>query len=257
MRTDAGEYDCDALIVNADFAGAMRALVPDRLRNRWRDARIERKKMSCSTFMMYLGLEGTYPELAHHTIFLSREYREHLDTIDRDHTLPAQPSLYVHNPSLRDPTLAPPGMSSLYVLVPLTHRHPNVDWSRERSAFRRVVLERLREVGLGDVESRIRTERIMTPADWEHGHGLYKGATFSLAHSLDQMLSLRPHNRFEDLEGVYLVGGGTHPGSGLPVIYQSAKISSRLLAEDLGVGDVWERVRRPSRRWPALSPETA
>ena len=86
--------------------------------------------------------------------------------------------------------------------------------------------------------------------------GLYKGATFSLAHSLDQMLSLRPHNRFEDLEGVYLVGGGTHPGSGLPVIYQSAKITSRLLAEDFGLGAAWKA--RPNRRraWGAMTPET-
>ena len=98
------------------------------------------------------------------------------------------------------------------------------------------MLDRLSAVGIPNLRGRIRAEQVFTPADWEGRMGLYKGATFSLAHSLDQMLSLRPHNRFEDLEGVYLVGGGTHPGSGLPVIYQSAKISSRLLAEDFGHG---------------------
>ena len=106
------------------------------------------------------------------------------------------------------------------------------------------------------MRDRIRVEQSFTPADWESRMGLYKGATFSLAHSLDQMLSLRPHNRFEDLEGVYLVGGGTHPGSGLPVIYQSAKITSRLLAEDFGLGAVLAGSRRiAAARGAAMTPE--
>ena len=107
---------------------------------------------------------------------------------------------------------------------------------------------------------RIRYERVITPADWDTRYEIYRGATFNLAHSLDQMLHLRPHNRFEDLEGVYLVGGGTHPGSGLPVIFESARISSKLLLEDLGVNsDSARRLRSgrtrpwraaPARRWP-------
>jgi phytoene desaturase len=253
--TDRGDYAADALVINADFAGAMRALVPDRLRNRWRDARIERSKMSCSTFMLYLGIEGELPELAHHTILLSQGYREHLDSIERSHVLPEAPALYVHNPSRIDPTLAPPGMSSLYVLVPVTHRSPHVDWDAAAAPFRELVLERLGAVGIPSLRGRIRAEQMFTPADWEGRMGLYKGATFSLAHSLDQMLSLRPHNRFEDLESVYLVGGGTHPGSGLPVIYQSAKISSRLLAEDFGLDAASAQLPRGRRAWGAMAPE--
>ncbi len=86
-----------------------------------------------------------------------------------------------------------------------------------------------------DVESRIVYEQVITPADWDQGYQIHRGATFNLAHNLSQMLHLRPRNRFEDLESVYLVGGGTHPGSGLPVIYESARITSRLLGEDLGL----------------------
>jgi phytoene desaturase len=120
-------------------------------------------------------------------------------------------------------------------LVPVTHEHRNVDWQRERSGFRSVVLSQLAKLGLPHLERRIVTERELTPREWHHDLGIHRGATFNLAHSLDQMLHLRPHNRFEDLDGVYLTGGGTHPGSGLPVIFESARISSRLLAEDLGV----------------------
>lgn len=93
----------------------------------------------------------------------------------------------------------------------------------------------MRQAGYDIDPGRIRYERIITPADWDTRYEIHRGATFNLAHTLDQMLHLRPHNRFEDLDGMYLVGGGTHPGSGLPVIFESARISSRLLLEDLGV----------------------
>ncbi len=239
VHTDRSSYRTDALVINADFANAMRRLVPQRLRRRWSDRRIARTKMSCSTFMLYLGVEGSYPEVAHHTIHLCERYGEHLDSIDRYHVLPVTPSIYVHNPSVVDASLAPRGMSSLYVLVPVTHVHPNIDWSIERGAYRDAVLARLESFGMKDLRKRIRTEAVFTPQDWQQDFDLYKGVTFSLAHTLDQMLSLRPRNRFEDLEGVYLVGGGTHPGSGLPVIFQSARISTQLLAEDFGVSNAW------------------
>jgi phytoene desaturase len=90
-------------------------------------------------------------------------------------------------------------------------------------------------MGIHDLERRIRFEKIITPVDWEHDMQIYRGATFNLAHNMGQMLHNRPRNRFEDLEQVYLVGGGTHPGSGLPVIFESARITSRLLAQDLGL----------------------
>jgi len=97
------------------------------------------------------------------------------------------------------------------------------------------VLKRLAKIGLDDVSSRIRFERMVTPADWDRGHQIHLGSTFNLAHSLSQMLHLRPRNRFEDLDSVFLVGGGTHPGSGLPVIFESARITSRLIGEELGI----------------------
>jgi phytoene desaturase len=252
VRTDAGVYRSDALLLNADFARAMTRLVPDRLRRRWTNDRIEKKKFSCSTFMLYLGIDGRYDDVAHHTIYISKDYERNLDEIERQHVLSDDPSFYVQNASVTDPTLAPRGMSTLYVLVPVTHEHPNVDWSRERDRFRALALSRLSKVGIEDVESRIRYERIVTPRDWDQGFEIHRGATFNLAHNLGQMLHLRPRNRFEDLDGVYLVGGGTHPGSGLPVIFQSALISSRLMMEDLGVRAL---PRAVSRRSP-VEPES-
>jgi phytoene desaturase len=234
VRTRAGYHKADAVIVNADFPHAMTRLIPDHIRRRWTDQKIARKRYSCSTFMMYLGIEGRFDHLDHHTIYMSRDYGRNLEDIEDRHVLSDDPSFYVQNACVTDPSLAPRGMSTLYVLVPVTHQHPNVEWARERERFRSLVLRQLRQVGIDDVERRIRFERVVTPADWEERHHIYRGATFSLTHNLGQMLHLRPRNRFEDLESVYLVGGGTHPGSGLPVIFESARITSRLLLEDLG-----------------------
>ncbi len=233
VRTRSGEIASDAVVVNADFAHAMTTLVPERFRRKWTNTRIAGKKFSCSTFMLYLGIEGRYDHLAHHNIHIAADYRKNLDEIERLHVLSQAPSFYVANPSRTDHTMAPSGHSVLYVLVPVSHQHSNIDWTRQREEYRQIVFRQLRQLGLEDVERRIRFERIITPADWEHTAGIYRGATFNLAHNLGQMLHLRPRNRFEEFDGMYLVGGGTHPGSGLPVIFESARITSRLLLQDL------------------------
>ena len=244
-RTARRTLAADSVVINADFAHAMKRLVPDKLRRKWTDKRIQTKRFSCSTFMLYLGIDGRYDNLSHHTIYLAKDYRKNLHDIEQGHRLSDDPSFYVQNASVTDPTLAPRGMSTLYVLVPVTHEHGNVNWEQEQQRFRSLALRQLEKVGIHDVEQRIQTETMFTPANWNSEFALHRGATFSMAHSLDQMLHLRPNNRFEDLEGVYLVGGGTHPGSGLPVIFESARITSRLLLEDLHVEPQWNTEASP------------
>ncbi|MBC8095215.1 MAG: phytoene desaturase [Akkermansiaceae bacterium] len=234
VRTENATHRADAVMVNADFARAMEKLVPNQLRRRWTNEKLAKKKFSCSTFMMYLGVEGTF-DLPHHTIHIASEYARNLADIEQRHILSDDPSFYVQNACVTDPGLAPTGHSTLYVLAPVTHQHPNVDWSKERSRYRNLLMQQIKKAGYDLDPGRIRYERIITPADWDTRYEIHRGATFNLAHTLDQMLHLRPHNRFEDLNGVYLVGGGTHPGSGLPVIFESARISSRLLLQDLGI----------------------
>ena len=138
------------------------------------------------------------------------------------------------------------------MLLPVTHEANDknggkVDWAKETPRFRELALQQMEKIGIKDVRNRIRTEKIMTPAGWSSEFDLYKGATFSMAHSLKQMLHLRPHNRFEDIDQMYLVGGGTHPGSGLPVIFESARITSRLLLEDLKMEPQWSSFEEPAR----------
>ena len=241
VRTASGEARYDALVINSDFAQTMTKLVPDAIRRRWSDRKIASKKFSCSTFMMYLGIEGDLPDLSHHTIYLAEDYKTNIAEIEAG-MAPANPSFYVQNACVTDPALAPPGHSTLYVLIPVGHRMDGAaEWGpADVARYRAVAMQRLARIGIPDLEKRIRFEKVLTPVDWEHDLQVYRGATFNLAHNLAQMLHFRPRNRFEDLQNVYLVGGGTHPGSGLPVIFESARITSRLMAEDLNLDPNWQ-----------------
>jgi phytoene desaturase len=234
VRTDQARYEVDAIVINADFAHAMQRLVPPELRTRWSDKNLEKKRYSCSTYMMYLGVEGEYPDQMHHTIHISRDYQKNLREIEQEQVLPEDPSIYIQNPCVTDPSLAPAGKSALYVLVPVPHLNPKTPWdAQQRAYYRDVTLRRMEELGFPDIRRRIVYEQVVTPADWRDDFYVYRGATFNLAHNLGQMLHLRPHNKFEELDGVYLVGGGTHPGSGLPVIYESSRITCKQLIPNL------------------------
>ena len=234
-RTAQGVFPSDVSVLNADFAHFMQQRIPDDRRRRWNDAKLERSKYSCSTFMLYLAVEGEY-DVPHHTIYISSDYNRNLREIEDEQVLTYRdPSIYVQNPRATDPTLAPPGHTGLYVLVPTPNCQSAADWAAEAPKFRALALKQMAKIGYHDIESRILWEKQITPQDWRDDYHVFRGATFNLAHGLDQMLHLRPHNRFEDLDGVYLVGGGTHPGSGLPVIFESARITAKLIADDLGL----------------------
>ena len=247
LNSSSGSHRYDQIVVNADATWAMKNLIPDRLRRKWSDRSIDAKKYSCSTFMLYLGVDGEV-DLPHHAIYTSRGYRSNLDDIQGGR-LTEDASTYVHNPSRIDPTLAPEGSSSLYVLVPTPNNAADIDWRVEGIRYREDTLDRLESTfGIDGIRERIRAEKVVTPADWE-SERINIGATFNLAHGLDQMLHRRPQHRLEDVDGVWLVGGGTHPGSGLPVIFLSSEITSELLCRELGVD--------PPSPWTAFGTDPA
>ncbi len=227
-------HAADAVVLNGDFAHAAPKLIPPELRKDWSDAKIEKARYSCSTFMLYLGLDRTLPDLSHHTVLLSEGYRENIAEIEGG-TIPEVPSMYVQNACVTDPTMAPAGHSALYVLVPVPNLIKQPNWPAQAARYREVALDRLKALGLGDIRPHIRYEKIVAPQDWRDDYAVGFGATFNLSHELPQMLYFRPGNRFRDVQGVYLVGGGTHPGSGLPVIYEGARITTGLLSKDLGL----------------------
>jgi phytoene desaturase len=219
----------DHVVLNADFGHAMTHLVPRQHLKKWTPETLERKSFSCSTFMLYLGVDKLY-DIPHHNILFAPDYKKNVDEIARTQTLSEDPSIYVQNACVTDPTLAPEGKSTLYVLVPIANNRSGIDWEREKARYRDKVLDLLEtRGGLADLRKHIVVEQMITPRDWEERYAVYRGATFNLGHSIGQMLYWRPHNHFEEIDSCYLVGGGTHPGSGLPTIYESGRISAGLI----------------------------
>ena len=229
------EVPADDVIINADFAHAMTRLVPPGVLKKYSEPRLRKKEYSCSTFMMYLGINGVCP-MDHHTVIFAKDYKTNVNNIFHRKILSEDMSFYVQNASVTDPSLAPPGKSTLYILVPVPNRTADIDWDKERDTFRARVLDMvIARTPMKDLMSRIETEKIITPQDWDESYDIFFGATFNLSHRMSQLLYLRPHNRFEELRNCYLVGGGTHPGSGLPTIYESARITSNLLSDKYGL----------------------
>jgi phytoene desaturase len=236
VELESGErVMADDVVVNADFGYAATKLMEGGDLKKWSASHLESKGYSCSIFMLYLGVDKLY-EMPHHEIYYAKDYRKNLDDIFHGGVLSDDTSFYVRNASISDPTLAPAGKSALYVLVPVANTRAKIDWAREKKRFRDLVVKKMEErTVMKDLSSHIVAEHVITPDDWESKYNVYVGGVFNLAHSLDQMLAKRPHNQFEELENCYLVGGGTHPGSGLPTIYESGKISAKLIADKHGL----------------------
>ncbi|MCH2161649.1 MAG: phytoene desaturase family protein [Phycisphaerales bacterium] len=234
---DGELHPCDQVVVNADATWAIRNLLPGNLRPRkWSDRDIDRKKYSCSTWMSYLAIDGEL-DIPHHTICFSPDYRKNLHDITHGLTLSDEPSMYFCNPAPIDPTVAPPGKSSLYCLLPTPNCRADIDWAKETPRLHGEMIDQLHRLGVTDIEKRILGSRVITPADWQ-AENIHLGATFNLAHGLGQMLHRRPQHRLQGVDGVWMVGGGTHPGSGLPVIFLASQTTSRMLCEETGLRNV-------------------
>jgi phytoene desaturase len=232
LELENGEkIHCDHVVINADFGHAMSTLFDEKDLRRYKPESLRKRQFSCSTFMMYLGLDRTY-DIEHHTIVFARNYKKNIKAITNGQTDLEDVSMYIRNARKNDTYGAPPGHSALYILVPVANNTSGASWQEYKQIYREKVLQLLRErTPYGDVSQHIQQELIITPEDWERKHSVFLGATFNMAHSWHQMMYLRPHNEFEEFENCYLVGGGTHPGSGLPTIFESARISANLICE--------------------------
>jgi phytoene desaturase len=234
VLADGKEERADVTVVNADFGYAATKLVPPGTLRRWSEKALAKKRFSMSTFMLYLGVKKTY-DLPHHTIVFAKDYIKNVDDIEAGVWPEGNASFYVRNASRNDPTLAPPGCSALYVLVPAPNKRGSVDWPAEQQRLRDYVIAQMKaRLGMSDLEENIVVERAFTPDNWVNDFNVHIGATFNLGHNLGQMLYWRPHNNFEELDNMYLVGG-THPGNGLPTIYESGRISAGMICERFGL----------------------
>ena len=221
----------DKVVVNADFGYAMSKLVEQNLLNKYSSENLKKKRFSCSTFMLYLGVDKKYIA-PHHNIIFAENYRSNLNDI-HEGRLSSDYSFYLQNPCVTDDTLAPKGKSTIYLLVPVPNNRSKIDWIKKEKEFKENLLKTVEtKTPMDDIREHIEIEKTITPYEWEENYNVYIGATFNLAHNLSQMLYFRPHNKFEELENLFLVGGGTHPGSGLPTIYISGLVTAGLISKE-------------------------
>ncbi len=221
---DGGVLRADVVVSNADAAWTYGKLLKPGVRKRWTDRKLARARYSMSLFVWYFGTRRQYPDISHHTILLGPRYRPLIKDIFDNKVLAEDFSLYLHRPTATDPSLAPPGCDAFYVLSPVPHLDSGVDWGRQAEPYRRAIERRLAETLLPGLAGEIVTSRLFTPQDFQDQLLSSKGAAFGLEPILTQSAWFRPHNRSEDVQGLYLVGAGTHPGAGVPGVLSSARI---------------------------------
>ncbi len=226
-------FTADIFIGNADLPYIYKELLPDVKEAR----KLDNKLYTCSTIMFYWGVDREYPQIAHHNVFLGGDYKASFDRIFNDHTLPEVPSFYVHAPARTDPSAAPKGQDTLYVLIPVGHLDARAeqDWDALVDRAREIVFERLaKEMDAKDLRERIKFEIVYQPKMWKDRFNLEKGAAFGLSHNFWQVGYLRPHNRHKKYKNLYFAGASTHPGTGLPIVLLSAKLTTQRILREVG-----------------------
>lgn len=237
VRLANGEFRAaDIVISNADVAWTYLNLIKPEHRRKNNDARIKNMRYSMSLFVSYFGTKRRYLDtnLKHHNIILSARYQELLKEIFNGHTLPADFSLYLHMPTLTDPSLAPKGHEAFYVLSPVPHMGAGIDWESMSEVYEEKIFKFLEENYLPDLRANIVVKHHVDPRYFETRLNSYLGAGFSVQPLLFQSAYFRPHNRSEDISNLYFVGAGTHPGGGVPGVLSSAKLAANLIETDFG-----------------------
>ena len=221
----------DLVVSNADTAWTYKHLVAPEHRRHWTNAKIERGRYSMSLFVWYFGTDRQYPEVPHHMMLLGPRYKELLQDIFKRHKLADDFSLYLHRPTATDPTMAPAGRDTFYVLAPVPHLDSGTDWATHAEPFRSAIQAKLEATVLPGLGQHLTTSFMTTPQDFHDRLLSHKGAAFGLEPLLTQSAWFRPHNRSEDVQGLYMVGASTHPGAGVPGVLMSAKALDSVLPD--------------------------
>lgn len=227
------EQKADVVVSNADVAFTYKNLIDKKYRRKYTDRKIERTKYSMSLFVIYFGTKRKYTDsgLAHHNIILGERYKGLLSDIFHKKELADDFSLYLHMPTITDPSMAPEGHEGFYVLSPVPHLDSGTDWNEMAPKYRDAIIQFLEDNYLPDLNENIVAEHYIDPLHFQDTLNSYKGSAFSVEPILTQSAWFRPHNRSEDVDDLYFVGAGTHPGAGLPGVLSSAKIAENLITE--------------------------
>lgn len=234
VQLEGGEFAAaEVVVANSDLIYSYRELVAPEHRPVYSDAKLGAMDPGGSGMAVMLGVEGTYPQLAHHTKFMPADYRSDLEAMFDTHRVPGDPCIYVCAASRTDDSVAPPGCENLFVLVSAPALDGSIDWEREGPAYAdRLIATLEQRFGLEDLSRRIVVRRIISPADLRHLYNANAGSIYGLGSNSRRAAFLRPPNRDRTVRGLYFAGGATHPGGGLPLVALSGKIVSELVRDD-------------------------
>ena len=230
VRTASGwRGEADAVASNGDVVASY-GLIEGNARGPKQVRSLKRKRYSPSLFVLHFGLEGTFPHIPHHMILFGPRYEGLLGDIYDRGTLARDPALYLHHPTVTDPTMAPEGCSTFYALAPVPHlgRAP-VDWAEQGEAYAETIIDTLEQRLIPDIRARIRTRFHYAPSDFQSDLFAHLGSAFSLEPVLWQSAWFRTHNRDDVIRNLYFVGAGTHPGAGIPGVVGSAEATAGLM----------------------------
>lgn len=237
VRSGDQNWPSDVVISNADFIHTYKNLIKPQYLRKWTNRRLDKLKYSMSAFLIYLGVRKQYPQLLRHTLILSHRYRGLIKDIFDRKILPDDFSIYLHVPTRTDPEMAPEGCDSIYMLIPVANLASDIDWERMAVPFADKVLNFLQDdFGLVDLRKNIEVLEIFTPYDFKRERNSYLGSPWGVEPILLQTAYFRPHNRSEDVKGLYLVGANTHPGAGLPGVMLTAEATEKVILSDIKEG---------------------
>ena len=236
VPTGGAREPFDAVASNADVVHTYAHLLRGHKRGQAQARRLTRKSFSMSLFVVYFGLRRNHTQLRHHTVCFGPRYEGLIRDICRKNGLAEDFSLYLHAPCVTDPSLAPPGCGSYYVLAPVPHLGTAaIDWAVEGPRYRDRILAYLEERYMPGLRADLVTSRIFTPFDFRDELNAHLGSAFSVEPLLTQSAWFRPHNRDSVVSNLYIVGAGTHPGAGIPGVVASAKATAGLMLRDAGL----------------------
>jgi len=228
---DGTHIETDTVVANVDVTTTYKHLLELTPQVHKRLSTLETYEPSCSGFVLLIGTDKTFPQLAHHNIFWSDDYEAEFKAIFKDQVPAEDPTIYVTATSKADPEHAPDGCENWFILVNAPPLSDHVDWEQEKSRYRDLILDKLAQQGV-DVRDHIRVEEILTPVDLQEMSGAWRGALYGPSANSKWTVFRRPHNRSEIIEGLYFAGGTTHPGGGVPMVTLSGKVAADFVLED-------------------------
>lgn len=230
------QLNADLVIANADLPYVYREMLPDDGTSK----RLDDKKYGCSALVMLWGLDKQYPQIGPHNLYMAADFKESFDALFDGRIIADKPSFYIHAPARVDPSMAPDGEDTLMVAFPIGHLRGDrsEDWPAIKAHCKNYTLQRLKRLGITDIEEHIKFEINLTPEYWENRYNLNKGSAHGLSHELLQMGYMRPNNRHKRYKNLYFVGASTHPGTGLPTVLVSAKLVSERILREVGAPQV-------------------